>query len=360
MELTAKPDFEEAKTRWRHFWNGEVYKRPLVLATVPKEGMQSFNWLPERYYLACTGQHQTILDHIDRHLETTDYLGEAMPAFPPNYGPDQFAAFLGAEFKFSPDSHETNWVDPIVDDWDEFLPIEFNEENPVWQGALSLMRKLAEHGRGRYLTRCLDAHSHADTLLALRGGERFSMDFIENPEQIERAMEQVRPLYPLIFNAMYEAGEMGGEKGSAHLIWSDGKAAIIQCDYIIMIGSAHFRQFILPAIEEEAEFLDHTIFHLDGVGAFRHLDDLLGIKKLGMIQLVPGAGGANAPAHTYVDLLKKCLAAGKGVQVHGDGLDLDRIKVLHRELGPKGVMYCPTVKSRKEVEEIMHWLEANT
>ena len=123
MELTAKPDFERAKSAWRHFWNDDVERRPLVLAEVRSGEAPKVNWRTNRYFYAVTGQHQAYLDQIDRHLETTAYLGENIPAFSPDYGPDQFAAFLGAQLEFSEDSRQTNWVKPIVADWESFLPI---------------------------------------------------------------------------------------------------------------------------------------------------------------------------------------------------------------------------------------------
>lgn len=358
MELSAKPDFERAKTMWEHFYAGEVYKRPLVLAQVhvgpgaPPDSNKRPLWLH------CTGNIQAVLDQIDQRLASTAYLGEAIPAFAPNLGPDQFASFLGAELKFAESSKETNWVDPIVEDWEDFLPIEFDPNAESFQKMLSITRQYAQHAEGRYLVAHIDKHSHADTLSALRGPQQFMMDLIEQPDVIERAMQDVRRMYVPIFEMVYDAGRMGGEKGSAQLIWSPGKAAILQCDMIIMISPALFRKFIIPAIEEEAAYVDHSIFHTDGVGAFRHLDDLLAIKDLDIIQLTPGA--AAAPNHTFVDLFKKILAAGKSVQVMGKGLTPDRVKVLHKELGPRGVMYCPQCASVQEAEELMTWLEQHT
>ena len=357
MILSAKPDFEEARVAWNHFWAADVYKRPLVLAEC-NEGPVKANPLTNRYFKAASGKYRQILDEIDAFLEVHRFLGESMPAFQVDHGPDQYAAFLGASLKFSPDSMNTNWVDPIVEAWEDFLPIRLNPDNPTFQGVLKFARLMAEHGKGRYLVRPIDAHSHADTLSALRGRQRFCMDFPDHPDLVARAMADMRKLFPMIYDAVYKAGNMGGEKGCSQLIWSEGKCGVIQCDFNIMLGPERFRRFILPAIEEEASYLDHCIFHLDGPGAFRHLDDLLSVKKIDVIQLVPGAG--RPPAHTWVDHLKRCLAAGKGVQVYGQGLDLDRIKVLHRELGPKGVIYCPTVATREGIEEILDWLKKNT
>jgi len=358
MAFSTKPDFDRVKTAWRHFYAGEVYERPLVLAQCHVGPGRPVDLREEMYWHACTGNYQAQLDLIDRHLEQTLYLGESVPMFNVNHGPDQFAAFLGAQLRFSADSHRTNWVAPIVEDWKRFLPIRLDAGNPTFQSVLRYARLMAERSRGRYLVSPIDSHSHADTLSALRGPERLSMDFLDCPELVERAMSDARKLYPVIYDAVYEAGQMGGDKGSGHIIWSEGKCAVVQCDYIIMLGPERFRRFILPAVEEEVSFLDHSIFHLDGVGAFRHLDDLLAVKGLDVIQLVPGAG--QRPAHEWVDLLKKCLAAGKGVQVYGQGLTFERIKELHRELGPRRVLYCPSVRDADEARRIMDWLKRNT
>ena len=358
MVLSAKPDFERARTAWRHFWAGDVYERPLVLAECNDGPPPEVHPRAERYRRAMAGDYDGVLADIDRFLEVHRWLGEAMPGFWVDHGPDQYAAFLGAELQFSPGVGHTNWVDPIVDDWESFLPLRLDENNPVYRSVLTFARKMAAHGEGRYLVRCIDAHSHADMLSALRGPERFCMDFALQPETVARAMAQARPIFRQVYDAVYEAGNMGGEKGCTQLIWSDGKCGIIQCDFIIMIGPEHFRRYVLPAIEEEAAHLDHCIFHLDGPGAFRHLDDLLAVPDIDMIQLVPGAG--QPAAHTWTDLMKRCLAAGKGVQVYGAGLDLDRIRILHRELGPRGVMYCPQGGNRENIEEICDWLKRNT
>jgi hypothetical protein len=77
-----------------------------------------------------------------------------------------------------------------------------------------------------------------------------------------------------------------------------------------------------------------------------------------VIQWVPGAG--QPPTHEWVDVLKRCQAAGKGLHLHGKGLDFDRVKALSRELRPEGLLYCLDVPTQREVEEVMGWLERNT
>lgn len=357
MRLTAKPDFAEARNAWNHYWAGAMLKRPLVVAAVPK-GDKAVAVRGLRYYHAVTENHEAQLALIDEWLETTLFLAEAIPFFGPDHGPDQMAAFLGAELRFSEGSKHTNWVEPLVDDWEAVLPLELDEHNSVWQSLLTYSRRLAEHARGRYLVGCCDFHSHADTLSALRGSQNLCLDFYDCPELVAQAMQDVRKLYQPIYSALHEAGGMSRETGTIGWIpfWCEGRFATIQCDFICMVSPEFFRRHILPAIEEEAAFLDHCIFHLDGPGALVHLDDILAIKQLDAIQWVSGAG--QTPMHEWTEVLKKCQQAGKGLQIYDVNLDI--IKTLSRKLKPEGIVYCLNAKTPAEAEEVIRWLEQNT
>ena len=184
------------------------------------------------------------------------------------------------------------------------------------------------------------------------------MDFYDCPELIERAMQDVRRAYRPVYEAIYKAGGMSRATGTIGWIpfWCEGRYATIQCDFICMVSPEISRRYILPALEEEASFLDHCVLHFDGPGALPHLDDILAIKKIDVIQWVPGAG--QPPVHTWLDVLKKCQAAGKGLDIHG--VTFDDIRALHKELKPAGVVYRPKVKDEQEAREIMDWLERHT
>jgi 5-methyltetrahydrofolate--homocysteine methyltransferase len=123
-----------------------------------------------------------------------------------------------------------------------------------------------------------------------------------------------------------------------------------------MVSPEVSRRYIIPALEEEASFLDHCVYHLDGPGSLPHLDDVLAIDRVDVIQWVSGAGQPRM--HTWTDVLRKCLNAGKGVQIHG--LNIAQAKEVHKTLGPRGTAYCVGAKTREEVEEFCAWLEAHT
>jgi len=358
MELLYKPDFEEMKVAWRHYWSKEAWKRPLVVASVPKEGVKP----PKgdgglKYLRAAKGRWSEELDLVDEHFASREFLAESVPYLSPDFGPDQFAAFIsGCEMKFSEDSLSTNWVDPVVEDWASFK-IEIKPDSPVWKGILDYSKFIAERAKGRFLVGACDLHSNGDTLSALRGGQNLCMDFYDCPELVEKAMNEVRKLYPFVYDSLYKAGGMNRETGSIGWIpfWCEDRYATIQCDFICMVGPETARKFIIPALEEEASYLDHCVYHFDGPGALPHLDDILSIKDIDVIQWVSGDG--QKPMCEWTDLLKKILKAGKGLQIYSVGPE--QVKRLHKELGPAGIVYCVDTKSRKELEDLLKWLELN-
>ncbi len=96
---------------------------------------------------------------------------------------------------------------------------------------------------------------------------------------------------------------------------------------------------------------------MDGPDCLVHLDDLLSIDAIDVIQWVPGAG--NAPVYEWLDLLKHCQEYGKGLQIGGIN-DIEIIKSLSRELSPNGVVYCLQFDTEAEVEEVLAWLKEHT
>jgi hypothetical protein len=78
--------------------------------------------------------------------------------------------------------------------------------------------------------------------------------------------------------------------------------------------------------------MEATIYHLDGPNALRHLDSLLAIKELNAIQWVYGAG--NGRASDWLDIYKKCQAAGKALQIE---IEPSELEIMIENLRPEGI-----------------------
>ncbi|MGO8689258.1 MAG: hypothetical protein ACLQLG_06465 [Thermoguttaceae bacterium] len=353
LELSLKPDAAEAHERLRAYWQGQLVDRACVNIRAPKAGTQGGK---RSLIVAEDFDFPAAIDRFEQWAEGMFYGGEALPVLMPNYGPDQWAGFLGAALSLVPEM-DTSWVEPLLRDREEIPPLAIDPANRWWRAIVDLTRLAGRRCPGKFLVSTIDTHSNLDCLSALRGPERLCMDLLERPEAILRALGEIDALYEPIYTAIYDAGRMK-EFGSTSWLemWSEGRTQAVQCDFCCMISRDHFRRFALPSLEREMACLDHAVYHMDGPGQIRHLDDLLAMPRLHTIQWVPGAGEAAAPA--WVEMLQKIQKAGKGVQVL---VTAEELKALYGHLAPEKTFYwvmdCP---GESEARALLQWMKAHT
>ena len=114
-----------------------------------------------------------------------------------------------------------------------------------------------------------------------------------------------------------------------------------------MISNEMFRAFCLPHLLDQMEAMDCPFYHLDGVGALNHLDTLLEIDTLQVIQWVPGAGKERLDQ--WYEVIRRILAASKSVQVYGEA---DEVDGLVAKVGARGLLITVSA-SREEAEGLM-------
>jgi 5-methyltetrahydrofolate--homocysteine methyltransferase len=355
MKLKYKEDFEEAKKYWRAFWEGEIIDRPLLISNIPKNKDNPVSSPP--YLSGIDGNFKRAIEDYERYAESTVFFAESIPNFTISFGPDTISYFIkGAESKVRVGSG-TAWIEPFIDDWRKINRIEIDKENIWYKGFMNFYRYAGERGEGKFLLQMPDAHTHLDLLRAIRGSEELCIDLVEIPDEIERRLREIKDFFREIYMEIFDSTNMK-EWGTTSWIplYCEGKYEVLQCDFTYMIGQEMFRRFALPYIEEEANFLDHCIFHVDGPGVLRHLDDLLSIKKIDAIQWVPGEGNK---LHIYwIDLFKRIKEAGKRVIIYPQSVD--EVKVFHKELGPENVVYQLDLRSLEEGKRLVEWLIQNT
>ena len=103
-------------------------------------------------------------------------------------------------------------------------------------------------------------------------------------------------------------------KGDIVAIWGPDKTAKVQCDAAAMISPAMLAEFVVPALTEQCEWLDYSMFHLDGTQCIPHLDILLEIDALNAVKWTPQAGIEDGGDPRWYDLYRRVLAADKSIQ----------------------------------------------
>lgn len=354
MTLTLKPELPEAAARWEAFWAGEMLDRPPVVITCPAEDADQAPRVTYRQMLH--DPLDEVVAAADAHVRSIHWGGDAVPQFSPCFGPDTFAAFLGAEIEFSREQESnTSWAVPFVERWEDVLPLQL-QQNRYWTRMRELMQRLAAVAEGHWLVSHLDLHSNLDALESLRGATELCLDLYQQTELVEEANDQVRELYAPIYDTLYADGNMdyAGTGGGWIRAYCAGKCNTIQSDFVALIGPEHFRRFALPDLEAEAEHLDACIYHWDGPTALVHMDDLLEIEAINCIQWVPGAG--SAPLVEWLDLLAEIQERGKSVMIY---CSTEELPQFHERLRPDRLFYQISAGTHQELQQTLQWITEN-
>jgi hypothetical protein len=349
MKLEYKPDFEDAAKRWDAFWKGEN-KRPMVNITVPKENTAPIN--PPLYLAGIHGDMEPVIGQILAWAETHDFVGEAIPFYYLEFGPDTFAAYLGAELKFLPGQTDTSWSVPFVEDWDD-TELRFKPESIWWKKTEEFASQIRARCDGKLLIAPACLSANLDALVSVRGAENLLMDLITSPDKVKRALSQVCDAHDAVLAAFSELFSFD-TYGSVNLegFYTLGKQSRPQCDASCMISPEMFREFVQPALCREGAAADAMVYHLDGPGAIKHLEALCEIDDLDLITWVPGAG------NTHLDwewLYDRIIGLGKGYGRYQT--DHAAIKRFCREKDWRRVCFSTTASSKTEAEDLIAEIE---
>jgi len=350
MSLLYKPDWEQTKQRYLAWWAGEALDRCAIAVTAPKDGASDepppdppedveARWTDLDYICRCN-QH--------RHSHTF-YGGEAFPIWHGGYpGNKSLPVFLGCPVTLGP---ETGWVEPILTapEPPDIRTLTINKEGRWWKFAIELLKTAATESAGRSIPSIGALGGSGDTLASLRGNMRLLYDVVDRPEWVREADTYLMSLWFEVFDTFHGIlREAAGGSAGWFPLWSPGKFYAAQNDFSYMISPATFRSLFLPTIERQTQFLDHSVYHVDGIGAFNHVDALCELPRLQALQILPGAGKPS-PLH-YMDVLKRVQARGKNLHISIGPQEVPRAL---RELSARGLFIDTHCDSEAEARQLL-------
>ncbi len=349
MDLTLeyKPDAARAAARVDAWWNRELLDRPCLQVAAPRPNPLPYpvkshatlrdRWMDVEFQVACA----------DIAARNTWWAGELLPNFHPNLGPEILSAAYGAELEFG---ETTSWSEPTMADGIDLASVAFHPDNVYFQTMLEMTRLALEVGAGKFLVGITDLHPGGDLAASLREPQLLCMDLITEPEAVHALMDRLRPSFYTFYEAQEALLHAAGQFHTTSWLplFTRGRYYIPSCDVAIMVSPKMFREFFLPEIVEEVEWLDRSIYHLDGLGALPHLDALLDIPKLDAIQFVWGEGKGRASDHLPV--FQRIQAARKGMHIV---VDPDELDTMMEALRPEGVMLQTWANSPEEANALV-------
>ena len=354
MELATKPDADKALERWEAWWHCEVIDRPVVTMSVrperssasppPGAGSKKHESLRQRWF-----DMDNAIDCFEAHLDATVFLAESFPIWYPNLGPEVTATAFGCDLEFG---EATSWSHPIVQSCREVLPLQPDLASEYWSCIRAATEMSLERGKGRWLTGITDLHTNIDLLAALRDPQALCLEYFDDLEGVKRAAEHVKEAFGLLFDDLWKPIEAAGQPCTSwHRALHQGRQYVLSCDFICLISPEMFAETVLPSLLWEADFVERSLYHLDGPEALRHLGAICSVERVHGIQWIYGA------ARDWIDVYRRTQAAGKCMQINCQ--DLHDAMAVAEHLRPEGVWFCITGKSypREEAEDFLRWTQ---
>ena len=192
-------------------------------------------------------------------------------------------------------------------------------------------------------------------MLALfRGYSNLCVDLFEHPDEVRSALQELLRGFVWINGRRFEIINAEGEGAAFVGIWAPGRLASVACDFSCLISAEHYREFVMPEMVEICEWLDYSIYHLDGPEATHHLPALFDLDALDCIQFICGAKHAHEHATHWIPLYKRIQDAGKLIQIFARR---DEIEPLLEHLDPRGIVFMTSAPSIEEAEDLLRKAE---
>ncbi len=356
MNSTYCRDFAAIQQRFEGWWNHKDIGRPLMRVTAPKPGAAGAppiaSSLEQRYT-----DPEFITAATRYELEHTLLLGDSFPNATCDLGPGSMALYLGSEPKFAED---TVWYTETCEEAEEFADLTFDPQNKWWVRHQEILRKMVELAGGDYLVCIPDIIENADILSSLRGAQELCYDMIDCPEDVEAGVQKIDEFYFKYYDALRDivADPDGTVAYTVFQILGPERIAKIQCDYSALISPDMYWDIIVPSLRKQCRNLRHSMYHLDGPDAIKHVDALMTIEELDALQWTCGAGQPDGASERWFPIYDKVRDAGKSlwIQLYDGGpedWEAGTRRIMDR-YGRHGLyFYYPPFPSAREAEDFM-------
>lgn len=350
MEPTWKPNWNQTREHFVDWWDhtGTVigtwspFPRSSPIERMPDPGP----W-PSIEHYHTHPEYRALSNHWA--LSHSSFPGDILPLSNTMTGPGSLAMYLGSEPGFSP---QTIWYKPCIDHTnpESHKEIRFDPSNRWWQIAEQTLRECVARSRGKYLVGFPDLIENIDILAAMRDPQALLFDMIERPEWVEQKVREINRAYFEVYQRMYDIIKQPDNSSAFHAfsLWGPGKVAKVQCDACAMFSTEMFARFVAPCLREQCEWLDYSMYHLDGHQCIQHLDVLLGIEALDAIEWTPDPQVPGGGDPCWYPMYRRILDAGKSVQAIG--MSVDEVEPLLDACGGAGMYLLMYARDESEFE----------
>jgi hypothetical protein len=357
MQLKYKPDWQETRERYEQWWNGEYFGRAALWVTAPLDDTPAGE---EPEQPTDPIQRWTDLDYLANlnawQHKRTFYGAEAFPIWSPGYpGAASVPTYLGSPIRL--DLH-TGWHDPILneDSW-SLDDIVFNRDSFWWDFGIRMLKRAARESDGNCFPSIGAFGGTGDTLASLRDSNRLLFDVVDRPELIRKSEERIMDVWCEVYDTLYDIVSPVSDGGCTtwFALWAPGKFYPTHNDFTYMISTEMYRDIFLPALRRQTDFLDYSVYHVDGINAFAHVPMLCELPGIQAIQILPGAGKPS-PLH-YTEALEAVQSRGKNLHIT---IPADEVEHAVKTLSAKGLFISTHTETEAEARELIKVVERHS
>lgn len=332
-----KTNWAETKEHFEQWWRrkglvlgswgtGLKNPRPPHVAVTPPPAPAS----PEQRHT----DPQFVAQNIRYEMAQKIWPADILPLCWPDIGTVSLAPYLGAIQEFA----DTNiWYHECIADPDTHPPLRFDAAHPACQLLETIVRETVAQSQGNYLVGMPAIIPNLDVLSELRGAAQLMTDLVDRAEWVHEKLQEIEAAYMLAFDRMYDLIKLddGSMAFGYFMLWGQGKTGLLQCDVAAMISPRMFKRFVVPYLRQSCQFLQFSMFHVDGHQCLGHVDHLLDIEGLDAIEWTPDPQVPPGGDPYWYEMYRKILNAKKAVWVAN--IDVNDVVPLLDAIGGKGV-----------------------
>ena len=174
---------------------------------------------------------------------------------------------------------------------------------------------ICEEAEGEYLVSMPDISGNIDVLGSLRTATSTLLDMISDEERSLHVCGAFRRSGKKVHQNIYDYLKdynFGGSSIGWLNTWAPGFHNQMQADMSVMFSNEYYeRHSFVKSWKNNLPFVDYALYHFDGVEQIRHLDTLLSLDELRMIQWT-SVVGQPSPLN-YITVLRRIQEAGCGL-----------------------------------------------
>lgn len=350
--------FEKIQKRFTALWDGEIMDRCCISAFAFDDETNAEFYTPSdesmdrKYFLT---DPEMIRKRHMKKFANTYFAGDAFPLVNLNMGPSGHAAFVkGVEVDYT----DTMWYHPIMEDELDPEKIVLDPDSYLYRQTFNAAKYLCEEAEGEYLVSMPDISGNIDVLGSLRTATSTLLDMISDEKTVIACLRRIQTIWEESTSKIYDYLKdynFGGSSIGWLNTWAPGFHNQMQADMSVMFSNEYYETFIREELEKQSSFVDYALYHFDGVEQIRHLDTLLSLDRLRMIQWT-SVVGQPSPLN-YIPVLRRIQEAGCGLLLQ---LKPEEVKPMLENLSSKGLFITVNTKDKDEADEMIKLAERLT